>query len=152
MSREKKKTSVKSVKKAAPKKTVKASKAAKSVKNPTFRDQVLKAAHRAVKVGQDKMAKDFVLMDVNELSSITDFFLIMSATSERQIKAIAFEIEKTLKEEFGFRAIRMEGLAESRWVVMDYVDLIIHVFHEKVRPIYQMEELWAEGRKIEVEG
>ncbi len=136
------------------KKTAKTNKTGKKIlktlKKAALQSQTLKAAHRAVQVGQDKLAKDFLLMDVKGLSSITDMFLLMSGMNERQIKAIAFEISKTLKEEFGFHPIRIEGMTESRWVVMDYGDLIIHLFHEKVRPIYQLETLWAEGKKIEV--
>jgi ribosome-associated protein len=114
------------------------------------RRETLKTARRAIRVGQEKLAKDFVLIDLHGLSNIADLFLIMSGMNERQIKVIAFEIAKTLKEEFSLHPIRIEGLTENRWVVMDYGDLIIHVFHEKVRPIYQLEELWAEGKQIEV--
>ena len=99
-------------------------------------------------IADEKSAFDFHLMEVKELSSITDYFLLMSCKNERHIKAVVTEIDKRIFEEFGIKPFHIDGEYHSLWVVIDYGDVMVHVFHENTRGIYNLEELWKEGKTI----
>jgi len=94
-----------------------------------------------------KKAMEIVLIDLRGLSSITDYFLIMSGNSDRHTKAIAEEILKKM-EENGYRPLGTEGLAEGRWILLDFGELVIHVFYEPVRQYYDLEGLWADAPRV----
>ena len=88
-----------------------------------------------------------MILDVHSLSSITDVVLICSGQSNRQVTAIADHIKVDLKKQ-GIRPLSVEGLKEGHWVVMDYGDVIIHVFYEPIRIFYDIEGLWADAKRI----
>lgn len=100
------------------------------------------------KIADEKSAFDFRALEVKELSSITDYFLLMSCKNERHIKAVVTEIDKKIYEECGMKPFHIDGEYRSLWVVIDYGDVMVHVFHESTRGLYNLEELWKEGKNI----
>jgi ribosome-associated protein len=88
------------------------------------------------------------VLDLAGISSFTDFFVICSATSEPQLKAIANEIEIRLKEEHGLRAAAIDGFPASQWIVLDYLEVVIHIFHRDKRTFYSLEDLWGDAQRV----
>ena len=111
------------------------------------RDLAVAAAHAAA----DKLASDVVVLDVSEQLVITDAFVIASAANERQVGAIVDNVEEKLRLE-GHKPVRREGAREGRWVLLDYVDVVVHVQHADERSFYGLERLWKDCPRIEVEG
>ena len=99
----------------------------------------------------DKKAQDVVALDLRGISAFTDGFVIASGTSDRQVKAIHDGIHLTLKNEHGLLPRRVEGLTESRWVLMDYWDVVIHIFTAEARDYYRLETLWGDVPRKEFE-
>ena len=95
----------------------------------------------------DKKALDLQILDVQEQSSFTSFFIICSGTSDRHVQAIASHIETSSKKA-GQYPLGMEGFREGRWILLDYGDIVIHIFHEPVRQFYDLERLWTEAPRI----
>ncbi len=100
----------------------------------------------------DKKAEDVVILDMREISSFTDFFVIASGSSEPQLKAIAGSIREKVREATGQRPAAEDGFPVSQWVVIDYGSVIVHIFHTEKRDLYGLEDLWNDARRIEVEG
>ena len=151
-----KKSALKEVKspsagKVAPKKvaakTVRKPKAPKPAK-PMDPEEVL--VRLCAEAAFDKKAVDPVILDMRGLSSFTDFFLIVSGTSEPQLKAIAASIREKVREALGRRPQAEDGFPVSQWVVIDYGTVIIHIFHAAKRAIYDLEHLWGDAPRIEV--
>jgi ribosome-associated protein len=92
-----------------------------------------------------------VVLDLRGISTFTDFFVICSATSEPHLKAIAGEIETRLREEHGIRAVAIDGFPASQWIVLDYLQVVVHVFHQDKRAFYSLEDLWGDAPRIEWE-
>lgn len=105
------------------------------------------AAHAAA----DKKASNIVLLDVSEQLVITDVFVIASAPNERQVGAIVDNIEEQLAKA-GSKPVRREGAREGRWVLLDYVDVVVHVQHDEERTFYGLERLWKDCPTLEVPG
>jgi ribosome-associated protein len=108
------------------------------------------ASERSVELGlaaaqaaADKLASDILLLDVSEQLVITDVFLLASAPSDRQVKAVVDEIEDVLRE-LGAKPVRREGAQEARWVLLDFGDIVVHVQHEEERVFYALERLWKD--------
>lgn len=101
-----------------------------------------------MKIIKERKAIDPVLFEVGKLSSITDFFLVASGNSSRQVQAISRHISQRMREE-GFRPYGIEGVQEGHWVLMDYGDVVIHIFYQPVREFYDLEGLWIEAPRIE---
>ena len=108
---------------------------------------VLEAARAAA----DKKANDIVVLDVSEILVITDHFLICSGNTERQVATIADEIERRLLQLNSVKPARREGNREARWVVLDYVDFVVHVFHTEDREYYDLERLWSDAPLVPFE-
>jgi ribosome-associated protein len=102
-------------------------------------------------VGLAKKAEDVLLLDVRGLTSYADYFVVMSADSERQASAIADAIDEQLEAQ-GATKIGVEGQSGGRWVLIDYGDVVAHVFHPEARSLYDIEGLWADAPRIVVEG
>ncbi len=100
------------------------------------------------KIADQKKAQDIVILDVDKISSITDYFVICSAINERQLRAIADEIDKELKK-LSIKKYGMEGYREAKWVLIDYGDFIIHIFEKEIRYYYDLELLWGDAPKVE---
>ena len=95
-------------------------------------------------LADDKKAIDIVELAVRDAVGYTDYFLICSGNTERQVKAIHDGIHQGLKDDHGMLPRRVEGLTESRWVLMDYLDVVVHVFTPEARDFYRLEQLWGE--------
>ncbi len=102
------------------------------------------AVVRAAALALERKAHDIVVLDLRGISSATDFFLIASGNSDVQVKAIADHISEELKKE-GERASHIEGVQTGRWVLLDYIDFVVHVFHPQARDFYQLENLWGDA-------
>ncbi len=98
----------------------------------------------------EKKAKDILVLELNGLTDITDFFLIASGTSERHVKTISEHIETSMKHN-GLMPFSMEGYNEGRWVIIDYRDIIVHIFIEPLRDLYDLESLWIEAKRHRIE-
>jgi ribosome-associated protein len=88
------------------------------------------------------------VLDLREISTFTDFFVICSAASEPQLKAIAGEIEGQLKQNHNVRAVAVDGFPASQWIVLDYMQVIVHVFHAEKRGFYSLEDLWSDAPRL----
>lgn len=113
--------------------------------------KVLDSEERAVKcaaLALDKQALNVRILEIGKLSSIADYLVLASGRSDKQAQAIADSVRQGLKK-FG-KAIDIEGLAEGRWIVIDYGDVIVHVFQEDVRRYYNLDELWSQAPLVEV--
>lgn len=104
-------------------------------------------AAAAARAAADKQAQDVVILDVHELIVITDYFVVCTGTSDRQVKTIVEEIEKALRG-LGEKPVRREGEREARWVLLDYVDVVVHVFAEEERGFYDLERLWRDAPRL----
>lgn len=110
-------------------------------------DEGLKLAIRAA---ADKKALNIVGLDLRDIASFTEHFIIATGTNQRQVQAIADEIGERLKKENGLRAVRVEGYRTGEWVLLDYGDFVFHIFNETAREFYDLERLWRDARKIEI--
>src|SRR5688572_6637186 len=99
---------------------------------------------RIAAIADDKLAQDLVALDVRELVGYTDFLLICTARNERLAKTIGDEIRERLKREDGLVATRVEGESEARWLLLDYLDCVVHVMVAEMRERYRLEQLWGE--------
>jgi ribosome-associated protein len=99
----------------------------------------------AASYAADKKAIDLVGLDLRGVAGYTDFFLIATGNTDRQVKAIHDGIHEGLKKARGLYPRRVEGLTESRWVLMDYLDVVVHVFTPETRAFYRLEQLWGEA-------
>jgi ribosome-associated protein len=98
----------------------------------------------------DKKAEDVIIIDLRKLNAPTDYFVICSATTERQVKAISDRVLEGLEEK-GHKAWHVEGYAARKWVLIDYVDVVVHVFTDETRRFYSLETLWGDAPVEEVE-
>ena len=105
----------------------------------------------AARAAADKKGTDIVVLDVGEIISITEMFVLVSGTNTRQVKTIAEEIELALKVSDGTGPRAVEGLSDATWVLMDFGDVIVHVFLAETRDYYDLERLWADAPRLEWE-
>jgi len=103
----------------------------------------------AVQAAEDKKAYDVTVLDISEISVIADYFVICSGRSSTQVQAIVESIQEKLEKE-GITALRREGFREGKWVLLDYGDVIIHVFQEAERQFYKLERLWGDARVVKI--
>src|ERR1043166_2129916 len=99
-------------------------------------------------LAENKKAEDIVILDVRELSSVTDYFLIASGTSEPPLRAIVAEIRDKLKEECELKPKAVDGTLQAAWIVLDYFDVIVHVMRADVRDRYDLETLWGDAPRV----
>jgi ribosome-associated protein len=111
---------------------------------PPSRDVAIAAA----RASSDKQADDIVILDVHELIVITDFFVICSAGTQRQVKTVIESIEDRVRERLGVRPVRREGEAGAGWWLLDYVDVVVHVFGTEERSYYDLERLWSDAPRV----
>ena len=104
-------------------------------------------AQRAAQVATDNKAQDVVLLDLRGVTDMTDFFLIASGTSDTHVRALGEHIMAELKKE-GFPVHHVEGLEKGRWVLLDFVDFVVHLFHPTLRNFYQLERLGADAQEV----
>jgi ribosome-associated protein len=99
-------------------------------------------------LASNKKAEEIVVLDLREISSFTDFFVICSATSEPHLKAIAGEIETRLRHEYRIKPAAMDGFPASHWIVLDYLQVVVHIFHQEKRAFYSLEDLWGDAARL----
>lgn len=102
-----------------------------------------------LRAAAEKKAIEIVVLDLREVASFTDYFVITSGTNERQVQAISDEVFERLKKA-GTSAARVEGRQTAEWILLDYGDLIVHVFDDKARRFYDLERLWREAKRLEL--
>jgi len=104
----------------------------------------------ALKAIDDKKASDLVVLDISGIASFANYFLLCSGDSSRQIQAIADEVEEKLRA-LGLRPTHIEGYRNAEWVLMDYIDLVVHIFSKKARVYYDLERLWRDGKRLDAQ-
>ena len=107
-------------------------------------------AAAAARAAADKQAEDVVILDVHDLIVITDFFVVCTGTSDRHVKTVVEEVEKALRG-LERKPVRREGAEDARWVLLDYVDVVVHVFAEEEREYYDLERLWRDAPRVTFE-
>ena len=112
--------------------------------------KVAELAQRAAAILLDRKANDVVLLSLAGVSDMTDFFLIASGTSDTHVRALGNGVLEDMKKDTGQMAHHVEGLSQGRWVLLDYVDFVVHVFHPTLRNFYQIERLWADAQVVPV--
>ena len=110
----------------------------------------LAQAKRAADLCVDLKATDVALLDLTHISDATDYFVIASGSSDTHVRAIAEHVLEELRKQ-GVRAHHVEGLQQGRWVLLDYVDFVVHVFHPVLREFYQLERLWSDAKTVAIE-
>lgn len=108
---------------------------------------VLAAVKVAVEAAEDRKAQQIVTLDLRELSDATDYFVVASGTSDAHVRGIADLVAERLAE-VGYRAHHVEGLPAGRWVLLDFVDFVVHLFHPETRRFYQLERLWSDAPRV----
>lgn len=105
----------------------------------------------AARAADAKKGSDTLILDVGPLLGITDRFVITSGTNDRQVRTIAEEVELQVRRADGRGPVRVEGLDDGRWVLMDYGDVVVHVFNDEARQYYSLERLWSDARRLDWE-
>ena len=101
----------------------------------------------AAEVCDEKKAKEIVVLDVRKITTISDYFIVCSTSNERQARAIADDLRVRMKD-LGKREMGVEGLEDARWVLQDFGDIVLHIFHEAHREFYDIEGLWADAKQV----
>jgi ribosome-associated protein len=104
----------------------------------------------ALKAADDKKALNIVILDISHIASFASYFLFCSGESSRQIQAIADEVEAKMRAS-GFKASHVEGYRNAEWILMDYMDLVVHIFSRNARAYYDLERLWRDGKEMDIE-
>jgi ribosome-associated protein len=100
------------------------------------------------RMAENRKAEEIVILDVRELSSVTDYFVLASGTSEPHLRAIVEEITDNLREDYDLRPRAVDGTFQAAWVVLDYFDVIVHVMRQDVRDRYDLETLWGDAPRV----
>jgi ribosome-associated protein len=101
----------------------------------------------AAETCDEKKAKEIIVLDVRKITTISDYFIVCSTTNERQARAIAEGMRMKMKE-LGRREMGVEGIDDARWVLQDFGDIVLHIFHESQREFYDIEGLWADAKQV----
>lgn len=104
----------------------------------------------AIECAAEKKAFDLVALDLRGVASFTEFFIIASGSNQRQVQAIADEINEQLKKQLGTRPVRIEGYNSADWVLLDYGDFVVHIFNKESREFYDLARLWRDARRVEI--
>jgi ribosome-associated protein len=108
----------------------------------------LEIAQRAATILAEHKANDVVLLSLEGVSDMTDYFLIASGTSDTHVRSLGNSVLEEMKRDSGQMAHHVEGLSQGRWVLLDYVDVVVHIFHPTLRNFYQIERLWADAETV----
>ena len=122
---------------------------ARTQAQPAVADKLDERVVLALQAAAEKKGIDPTVLDLREIASFTDFFVITSGTNERQVQAISDEVYETLKKA-GSTAARVEGYKTAEWILLDYGDFVVHVFEQKARNFYDLERLWRESKRVEL--
>ncbi len=111
-------------------------------------DTAIDIARTIVETLEEKKGEDIVLLDLVDVCSFTDYFVICSGRSDRTLKALGDEVRKHVKQQHVIREVSVEGTSADGWVLIDYGDVILHLFSFELRQYYQLEDLWREGKVL----
>jgi ribosome-associated protein len=114
-------------------------------------DASLQRALTAARVAEENRGRDIVVLDMRHLTPIFDYFVLASGTSRRQLHAMSEEIDHALEQGLGDRRLGIEGYEEGRWILLDYGDVVIHLFEPETRGYYALEQLWGHARRVPLE-
>ncbi len=115
---------------------------------PQPSDAALDRALLAAQTAEDNRGTDVVVLDMRELTSIFDYFVLATGTSRRQLHAMSEEIDHALEDRMHDRRLGIEGYEESRWILLDYGDVVVHLFEPETRSYYAIEELWGQAKRV----
>lgn len=115
---------------------------------PSNDSPALERALAAARVAEENRGRDITILDMRELTTLFDFFVIVTGTSRRQLHAMSEEIDRVLEQEMGDRRLGIEGYEESRWILLDYGDVVVHLFDAETRKYYALEDLWSRARRV----
>lgn len=104
----------------------------------------------AIHCANEKQAIDMIALDLREIASFTEFFVIASGANQRQVQAISDEINEQLKKQLGARPVRIEGYSGAEWILLDYGDFVVHIFDKDAREFYDLARLWLDARRVEI--
>ena len=104
----------------------------------------------ALTCASEKKAFNLRALDLREVATFTEFFIIASGANQRQVQAIADEIDEQLKKQLQIKPVRTEGYGSAEWILMDYGDFIVHIFEQKAREFYDLERLWRDAGRVEI--
>ena len=104
----------------------------------------------AIRSASEKKAFDMIALDLRNIASFSEFFIIASGSNQRQVQAIADGVNEQLKKQFGQRPVRTEGYNAAEWVLLDYGDFIVHIFNKESRDFYDLARLWRDARRVEL--
>ncbi len=108
----------------------------------------LQRAMIAARTAEENRGRDIVILDFRELSQVYDFFVLVTGSSRQQLHAMSEEIDRALEAGLGDRRLGIEGYNESRWILLDYGDVVVHLFDDDTRRYYALEDLWAQARRV----
>ncbi|MAS92708.1 MAG: ribosome silencing factor [Verrucomicrobiales bacterium] len=111
----------------------------------------LTIAKTCAKYANEIQAEDIVILDLRGISTLADFFVVCTATSVPHLKAVSRDVRSKTEEEIGETPRSSEGEASSLWLVIDYVDVVVHIFHQDKRDVYSLEDLWADAPRIDLD-
>ncbi len=111
----------------------------------------LERAVAAARVAELNRGRDIAIIDLREMTPIFDYFVLVTGSSRRQLHAISEEIEKVLKRDFGDRRLGIEGYTESHWILLDFGDIVVHMFDDETRAYYDLEQLWGGAKRVPFE-
>ncbi len=115
---------------------------------PRQADTGLQRALLAAQTAEENRGTNIVILDLRELTSMFDFFVLATGTSRRQLHAMSEEIDHALEDRMGDRRLGIEGYEESRWILLDYGDLVVHLFESETREYYGLEQLWGHAKRV----
>lgn len=124
---------------------------ATSTTSQTGSDRSLEMALAAARTADENRGRDIVILDMRELTPVFDYFVIATGTSRRQLHAMSEEIDHVLEDELGDERLGIEGYRDSRWILLDYGNVVIHLFDQETRSFYNLEELWGDAAGVPYE-
>jgi ribosome-associated protein len=111
----------------------------------------LERALAAARIADLNRARDIKIIDLRELTSVFDYFVLATGSSRRQLHAVAEEIDEVLRKQYGDQRLGLEGYSDSRWILLDFGDVVIHLFDDETRQYYDLENLWAGAKRVPFE-
>lgn len=122
-----------------------------SAKQQVTAEDIGERVRSAVAAVQDRKALELLVLNVEGVCDFTDYFVLCSGTSERQVRSIAEFVEESLREQYAIRPLHEEGMREGKWVLLDFGDFVVHVFDQERREFYRLDRLWSDGEEVTAE-
>jgi ribosome-associated protein len=125
--------------------------ASQTVRNTSTSNRSLQLALAAARTADENRGRDIVVLDMRELTPLFDYFVLATGSSRRQLHAMSEEIDHALEEGMGDKRLGIEGYQESRWILLDYGDVVVHLFEPETRDYYALEQLWCGAKRVPFE-